>query len=130
MTLIPWKDDRCLAWDFTCPDKLAPSRLNLASTGIAAIANDAEDRKRYKYVTSLSPSFIFVPIAVETFGVLGDAASEFMYELGKRISAVSGEPRSKTFLLQRLSVAIQRGNAASVLGTVNLSIDLDVIFYL
>ena len=57
-----------------------------------AIANDAEDRKRNKYATSLSPSFIFVPIAVETFGVLGDAASEFMYELGKRISAVSGEP--------------------------------------
>ena len=59
--------------------------LNLASTGIAAIANDAEDRKRNKYATSLSPSFIFVPIAVETFGVLG----LFMYEL--EISAVSGD---------------------------------------
>ena len=115
---------------FTCPDTLALSRLNLASTGIAAIANEAEDRERNKYATSLSPLFIFVPIAVETFGVLGDAASEFMYELSKRISAVSGEPRSRTFLLQRLSVAIQRGNAASVLGTVNSSIDLDVVFYL
>ena len=49
LTLIQWKDDRCLKWDdFTCPDTLAPSRLNLASTGIAAIANDAEDRKRNK----------------------------------------------------------------------------------
>ena len=86
--------------------------------------------KENKYATSLSPSLIFVPIAVETFGVLGDAANDFMYELGKRISAVSGEPRSRTFLMQRLSVAIQRGNAASILGTVNSSIDLDVVFYL
>ena len=76
MTLIPWKDGRCLARNFTCPDTLAPSRLNLVSTGIAAIANDAEDRKRNKCATSLSPSFIFVPIAVETFGVLGDAAMQ------------------------------------------------------
>ena len=75
-------------------------------------------------------NFTFVPIAVEIFGVLGDAANDFMYELGKRISAVSREPRSRTFLMQRLSVAIQRGNAASVLGTVNSSVDLDAVFYL
>jgi len=38
------------------------------------------------------------------------------------------------YLLQRLSVAIQRGNAASVLGTTGLesadSQKLDVVFYL
>ena len=38
--------------------------------------------------------------------------------------------RDPTSLMQRLSVAIQRENAASVLGTVNSSVDLDVVFYL
>ena len=33
-------------------------------------------------------------------------------------AAVTGERRATEYLLQRLSVAIQRGNAASVLGTV------------
>ena len=33
------------------------------------------------------------------------------------MAEVSKEPRSTTFLRQRLSVAVQRGNAACILGT-------------
>ena len=40
-----------------------------------------------------------------------------MVELGRRIAAAKNDPRSTYFLRQRLSIAIQRGNAASVLGT-------------
>ena len=39
-------------------------------------------------------------------------------ELGRRIRRVSGEVNPTAFLLQRLSIAVQRGNAASVLGTI------------
>ena len=42
----------------------------------------------------------------------------------------SAEPRSSQFLMQRLSVALQRGNAACVLGTVPSSHGLDDLFYL
>jgi len=39
-----------------------------------------------------------------------------------------GEPRSSSFLLQRLSIAIQRGNAASILATHPKSRGLDEIY--
>ena len=43
----------------------------------------------------------------------------FLKDLGRRVAQTT-EERSTTFLLQRLSVAVQRGNAASVLGTTGL----------
>jgi len=49
---------------------------------------------------------------------LREEAAAFISDLGRRrIVAMTGEPRSTAFLLQRLSVAIQRGNAASVIET-------------
>jgi len=132
LSLMPWSNGRCLAWDFTCPDTLAPSHLNTAITGQGAVANEAEAKKRSKYAC-LSPAFDFIPIAVETLGPLGDEASNFMHQLGRRITSVTGERRATEFLMQRLSVAIQRGNASCVMGTINSAIDcqnLDVIYYL
>jgi hypothetical protein len=130
LSLTPWSKGRCLVWDFTCPDTLAPSHLDTAVSGPGVLATEAEGRKCMKY-TSLSATYCFVPIAVETLGALGDDATDFLHQLGRRIAAVTGERRSTEFLLQRLSVAIQRGNAASVLGTVDASADkLDAVFYL
>ena len=43
-----------------------------------------------------------------------------MKELGHGLRQVSGEANSFAYLTQRLSVAIQRGNAASVLGTIKM----------
>ena len=45
----------------------------------------------------------------------------FVQELGQRLGRVTGEVRSTNFLIQRLSVAVQRGNSASVLGTMDVS---------
>jgi len=39
-------------------------------------------------------------------------------ELGRRIALVTGEPRTASFLRQRIDVAMQRGNAAAILGTI------------
>ena len=41
----------------------------------------------------------------------------FLRELGRRLQLVSADHNSYTYLIQRLSVAMQRGNAASVLGS-------------
>ena len=130
MSLSSWKNGRCLAWDFTCPDILAPSHLNTAINGPGVVACEAEGKKRVKYA-SLSPTFCFVPVAVETLGTLGDGADERMHDPGWRISEVTGERRATEFLLQRLSVAIQRGNAASVLGIADwttVTQNLDVVY--
>ena len=113
--------------DFT----LAPSHLNAAVSGAGIVASEAETNKRHKY-TSLSATYIFVPIAVETMGALGEDAVDFVHKLGRRVASVSGQKRATEFLLQRLSVAVQRGNAASVLGTVEAKDRecLDAVFYL
>ena len=71
-----------------------------------------------------------MPIAVETLGVPGDEALAFFRDLGKRIADVTDEPRSFQFLMQRVSVAIQRGNAACIVGTVPSSAGWDELFYL
>jgi len=75
-----------------------------------------------------------VSVAVQTLGALGAGAVELLLELGRRITESTRERRSTEYLLQRLSVAIQRGNAASVLGTVDLesadSQKIDAVFYL
>jgi len=59
-------------------------------------------------------------------GLEGEEAAQLVSDVGRRIAATTSEPRSVTFLFQRLSGAIQRGNAASV----TPSAKLDDIFYL
>ena len=59
----------------------------------------------------------FVPFVIETSGVLGEQALVLVTEVGRWLAEVSKEPRSTTFLRQRLSVAVQRGDAACILGS-------------
>ena len=118
-----------MVWDFTCVDTLAPSHLNTAVSAAGAVAAEAEEHKRQKY-TSLSGTYYFVPIAVETLGAVGEEAAMFLNELSHRITRVTKDACSSQFLMQRLSVAVQRGNAACVLGTVKSSDALDELFYL
>ena len=80
------------------------------------IARHAEERKQAKY-RHLASSHIFVTVAVETSGVFGTEALKFVKDLGHRLRQSTGDPKAALYLLQRLSVAIQQGNAAAVLGT-------------
>lgn len=119
VTLIPWKCGRMLVWDVTCPDTFAPSHVSLAADVTGAVADEAEHLKRMKY-NDLDSVYCFAPLAIETSGVLGSSAREFFNDLGGRIVTASGEPRSSFFLLQRISVEIQRGNCISILGTLSV----------
>jgi len=128
MTLGPWERGLPLAWDFTCVDTMAPSHIvgSLATAGHAA--GEAEKLKCRKY-EHLEGRFIFCPIAVETFGPWGPATKELVACIGRRLAEKTGEMRSTDFLRQRISVAIQRGNAVSVLGTHTAARGLEEIFY-
>ena len=117
-TLDPWAAGRYLVWDFTCPDTLAPSHLSISSSEAGRAAQQAEARKVTKYHEFVaSGNFIFSPVAIETLGTWGPSAISLCEELGGRIARETGDLRSLAFLKQRLSLAVQRGNAASVLGT-------------
>ena len=92
------------------------SHVQASSTQAGLAAAAAEAKKTQKYADIIS-GVDFVPVAIETSGVWGEQATELVKEIGRRIAASTHEPRSTTFLRQRLSVAVQRGNAYCVLGT-------------
>ena len=115
MTLIPWKQGRCLVWDATVPDTLAPSHVIESAKAAGSAANKAEKAKVRKY-SNLIKDFAFVPVAVETLGPYGPEAHKFIQELGRRLRAATGDTLALCHLRQRISVAIQRGNAIAVLG--------------
>ncbi|KAL5460146.1 hypothetical protein EMCRGX_G033573 [Ephydatia muelleri] len=115
---VPWKCGQLLVWDATCPDTYAPSYSTIAAQQAGAVGQQAEDKKAQKY-KHLSSHHFFTPVAIETSGVYGPRTADFLKELGHRLRQVSGEASSFHYLAQRLSVAIQRGNSASVMGTMD-----------
>ena len=115
VTLAPWQAGRLLVWDATCPDTFATSYRTHATQEAGKVAENAEDRKTEKH-QGLPASYSFTPIAIETMGAIGPRSMAFLKALGRQIATESGEPRSMDFLLQRLSVAVQRGNCASMRG--------------
>ena len=117
-SLDPWTGGRYLVWDFTCPDTLAPSHLRQSSLQAGSAATNAEALKLAKYSElASSDDYIFVPVAIETLGVWGASGLALCDEIGRRAAHLSGDPRASSFLKQRLGLAVQRGNAASVAGT-------------
>ena len=55
---------------------------------------------------------------VESLGVLGHEARAFLCNLARRLTSATVDQQPHKFLLQRVAVAIQRRNAAAVLGTI------------
>ena len=125
--VVPWKKGKLLIWDATCPNTFASSYSPSATREAGAVAALAEERKTAKYA-HLNPTHAFTPVAIETSGVFGPQTMAFLKELGQRLAQASGDERSTTYLFQRLSVAVQRGNSASVLGTTGQLPGQDFLF--
>jgi hypothetical protein len=116
VTLAPWSKGKCLVWDATCVDTICKSYVSASCHTAGAAAAKAEKKKRDLY-SQLPNQYLFCPFAVETLGTFGEEALQLVHELGGHIRAFSGDARETTWLIQRLSIAIQRGNAASILST-------------
>lgn len=129
MTLVPWKMGRPLVWDATCADTLALSHLRGTAIKAGSAANSAEALKRRKYA-SIGSGCMFEPFGVETLGPWGESAHKVFKECSRRLVELTRDQRAGSYLAQRISIAIQRGNAASLLGTLPCDGDLGQIFYL
>src|SRR6218665_2163617 len=110
VTLIPWSAGRYMAWDVTVVHTCAASYLSQTAISAGSAAEQAAVRKTVKYAL-LPATHVFVPIAFETLGPVYAEGAEFLSELGRRISSVFGYQRERNFLLQRLSICVQRHNA-------------------
>ena len=113
VTIALWSSEKPLV---SCPNTLTQSHRSLAVHSVGGIAAEAEDLKRVKYADLLS-SHYFSLIAIETTGVFGSKTLSFVKSLCKRLYRHSGDPKSTSYLIQRLSISIQWGNAISVRST-------------
>ena len=103
-------------WDVTIRDTLAPSYISESSKKSRSIADKAE-RFKHNHYRRLKENYLFTPLAFESLGCMGPETKKFVEKLGSLMKAASGETRSTDYLLQKISIAIQRGNAACILGT-------------
>ena len=81
------------------------------------VAAAAEENKIEKY-QNLPPGHFFVPITIETLGAFGQRLLALLKELGNRIRGETADAKSTEYLIQHLSVAVQRGNCMAVLGSI------------
>ena len=97
-------------------DTLAATYVSATSVkaGEAAARLAANKRDKYEEITH---THLFCPIAVETMGPVKDEGRDLLSAIGHLITKITGDPRETSFLFQRLSVIIQRGNAAAFRGT-------------
>ena len=116
MTVFPYSHGKCLTWDATCVDTFASTSVVDCAVVPGSAASTAEERKREHY-RNITDRYHFEPVAVETTGVLGPSTTAFLKRLGKQVSAVTGDKRETSWLMERLSLAVVRGNAASILAT-------------
>ena len=80
------------------------------------MAEKPEQHKICRY-SHLDSSYMFTHMACETSGVFGLQSLKFIKDLGRNLKIAMDEVNWKQYLLQRISVAIQTGNTASILET-------------
>ena len=121
-SLIPWSRGRCVTWDVTSPDtpRPIPSPV-IGNTGRATKRlleqkrlHDPEDTAPWQSLIG-----VWCHSAFETLGAWGVEAAVFVAELGRRMTAATGDPREDVAPpLQRLLGGNPvRGNAIACRGT-------------
>ncbi len=67
---------------------------------------------------------LLVQFAVETLGSWSSGGKSFIKSITPRLIASTGDRRANSVFAQRIGIAIQRGNAASILATIPRGQDL------
>ena len=89
------------------PDTIADSYLHLSAACTGSAAKGTASRKEIK-CAALDHSYTFIPLAFETYEPINNKGTKFLQELGRRLRTISDDPRESVFLLQRLSIILQR----------------------
>ena len=95
-----------------------------ATSGAGCVAALAEVRKQSKY-SFLPTTYQFQPVAIETSGVVGPSTRAFLKDLGRRVRWQTGEAMATSYLLQRISMAVQRGHYGLCPSALNLKLLLE-----
>ena len=90
---------------------------------LGSCTQSAESAKLRKYSTPTF-SFLFSPLCIETLVAWGSGARSLVRQIGSRVMEQTGDNRATQFLIQKISLDVQRrGNAVSVMATIPSSQD-------
>ena len=117
LTLGPWSE--AWAWCGTQQLWTLLLRATIKTLPDRLVLRPPEAAKCQKY-HDLQSNYHFQPVAIETTCVYGKSTAPFLSGLAKKLVDVSGDPRECQWLHQRLSLAVVRGNAASILACVRV----------
>jgi len=93
--------------------------LTFCQSRSGRLAADQDAQQKMDKYSKLPSRHIFCPVAVETAGTLNGLAIELVQEIGRRITAITEDARETVFLFQRLSMALQQGNAVAFQNTMS-----------
>ena len=109
-TIVPWRGGKRLAWDVTVCTTVANSYVAISSRSAEYVVEQAADRKCQKYA-EMSAAYDLPPVAVKTHGTMEESTVRFLGDLGQKISERLCDQLESHFLLQWISVLIQRFNS-------------------
>ena len=118
-TLISWSRGKALTWNVTVPDTYATSHIQSTSVEACNAAKHAA-RSKISKCHELSATHIVYAVSIETVGSLNAKAVELIEEIGRRSAMETDDPNETMYLFQRISVAIQKGNALSFANTFDI----------
>ena len=123
---FPWKHGQCLGLGRNSRRCFfqVPNYHQLQGSS----AKSAEILKSLKY-QGLVGNFHFQPVAFETTGCCRPSTSSFVEKLGRKVIEASGDPLEAVWLRQKISLAIARGNATSILSCFRSSSSFSVQFF-
>ena len=124
---MPFIKGKSLLWDATCTDTLCPSNIKGTIREAGSAAEKAVKRKRNLY-RNMIHNYHFVVFATETMGPWCEEGKDLIEHLGSMLNRKTGDLKSKKYLKERISIAIQRGNATSILNTLPKNEGLNEVF--
>lgn len=129
ITYTAWEKGRALVWDATCADSLARSNMTGRTKQPGMASAKAAMRKHSKY-SRIEQSYHFVAFAVESFGPWSKESVDLLNKIGSSLIRISGEPKSRHYLFQRVSLAIQQGNAMCVISSIPKSAPMEEVHFI
>ena len=112
-----WEREKPASFDITVTSPFCPAFLGEASHVAVAAALAAETRKHIaidKKCQELGWAYMYVPIAVETYGNWGQESKQTFSQLASRLATDSSQPKSKVIsdLYGRLNLTLMRARAS------------------
>jgi hypothetical protein len=122
VSIFNWDSSgRTLCLDLTRECPMNKDNYHQAANQSGYTLNKAVTGNRAKYAGKINEKEIeFLPLAVEVFGRWSEGALEFFRMLAKRIAERQGTSYTREihYLMQRLSVCLQRDNANMIIARV------------